>query len=154
MKTIVLTPAWSGVMGVLVASLRDGTEEGKKHAEAELFSLAKKVDLINDHFRKERESILGKKMAQLAEQEATEAGRIVIKEDKMAIVTKAGRVEWFNLNQFGGIAPADNLALTKQLVDALESMLSIDDWQDDWLANPQMIANAQAVLALGREALK
>ncbi|CAJ3207925.1 Uncharacterised protein [Burkholderia pseudomallei] len=154
MKTIVLTPTWSGVMGVLVASLRDGTEEGKKHAEAELFDLAKKVDQMNDHFRQERESILGKKLAQLAEQGATDAGKIVIKEDKMAIVTKAGRVEWFKLNQFGGIAPVDNLALTKQLVDALESMLSIDDWHDDALANPQMIANAQAVLALGREALK
>lgn len=154
MKTIELTPTWSGVMGVLVAALRDGTEEGKKHAEAELFDLAKKVDQMNDYFRQERESILGKKMSQLAEQGATEAGKIVIKEDKMAIVTKAGRVEWFKLNQFGGIAPVDNLALTKQLVDALESMLSIDDWHDDALANPQMIANAQAVLALGREALK
>ncbi|KFG99064.1 hypothetical protein GQ56_0100990 [Burkholderia paludis] len=141
-------------MGVLVASLRDGTEEGKKHAEAELFDLAKKVDQMNDHFRKERESILGKKMAQLADRGAVEAGKLVTKEGLMAIVTQAGRVEWFNLNQFGGIAPADNLALTKQLVDALDGMLSIDDWHDDSIANPQMIANAQAVLALGKEALQ
>lgn len=44
-------------------------------------------------------------------------------------------------------------ALAEKLIAALEGMLEIDDWHDDAIADPQMIANAQAVLTEARTVL-
>lgn len=42
--TIDLTPSWRGVMPILIATLKDGTSEGQKMAEEELFKLADWAD--------------------------------------------------------------------------------------------------------------
>lgn len=47
MKTIDMTPTWTGIMPGLLAVLEDGTETGKKLAREELMDLARKVDALN-----------------------------------------------------------------------------------------------------------
>lgn len=46
-----LTPSWHAAMQILIIALEDGTQEGKKHARAELMDLADKVDTINGELR-------------------------------------------------------------------------------------------------------
>ncbi|KVL49993.1 hypothetical protein [Burkholderia territorii] len=151
MKTIELKPTWQALVPVLLAVIESGTAEGRSKAKAELVDLAKRVDEINEEIKKRATTPRGKKVQYLEAQGAYEAGVILRNGDKAALVTNEGRVEWFKLNEFGGI---QQLAVLPQLVAALDDMLSIDDWHDDLIANPQTIANAQAVLALGKDALK
>ncbi len=46
-KTINLTPTWSGIMPGIIQVLENGSEEGRKIAREELMSLAKQVDELN-----------------------------------------------------------------------------------------------------------
>lgn len=42
------TPKWRGIMPIILHALQNGTPEGKKMAEEELYALADFVDEINE----------------------------------------------------------------------------------------------------------
>ena len=47
-KTIDLTPTWSGIMPGIISILENGNEDGRKIAREELMNLAKQVDSLNN----------------------------------------------------------------------------------------------------------
>lgn len=45
MKTIDVTPTWSGIIRVLIAALEDGSDAGKQVAREEVIRLARQYDI-------------------------------------------------------------------------------------------------------------
>ena len=49
-RTIDVTPTWSGILQILLATYRDGSARGQQLALAELYRMAKLADLyVADH---------------------------------------------------------------------------------------------------------
>lgn len=51
METIDITPKWAEIMPVIVALIRDGDEQGRKTATAELLRLARLMDEQNERIK-------------------------------------------------------------------------------------------------------
>ena len=49
--TIDVTPAWTGVLPMLIAALENGSEVGRKIAREELARMARAADLYNGGWR-------------------------------------------------------------------------------------------------------
>ena len=48
MQYIDVTPTWRAVVPILIAALRDGTDEGHRAATAELYRMADIIDRMNE----------------------------------------------------------------------------------------------------------